>query len=97
MAKQEALEPKKVLLNNQAVELSKVKTVVDFSAPQPAWAKYFFLITLLLSTITIGYLAATDLVSEKTKLEVSNFINLVIIPLVWGLSKMFGIDLKDKK
>lgn len=58
----------------------------------PLWAKWIFSIIFLLTTITISWLAATNVVGESQKYEITLFLKVVIDPLAYGLSKMFGIE-----
>lgn len=64
----------------------------------PTWAKNMFRITFLITKIVVGYIAATNLLSPDTKYEVTLVLTLVVDPLAWGLSKMFGVeaDIDDK-
>jgi hypothetical protein len=60
------------------------------------WAIWMFRITFLITKIVIGYVAATNLLSPHSKYELTLILTLLVDPLAFGLSKMFGVDVKDK-
>jgi hypothetical protein len=62
----------------------------------PLWALWMFRITFLLTKIVVGYIAATNLLSPDAKYEVTLFLTLLVDPLAFGLSKMFGVTIEDK-
>ena len=62
----------------------------------PLWAKWFFRIVFLFNKIVMAYIAATNLISPEAKYEITLFLTLVIDPLAFGFSKMFGIVIDDK-
>lgn len=64
-------------------------------AETPTWAKWMFRIYFLLSKALIGYCAATTLFSKDTLLEITLFVTLFLDPVIYGFSKMFGIE-KDE-
>lgn len=88
---------KTVLINNEAVPVSetKTKTVISFSKPTPQWAKVAFRITFIITTAAVGYIAATNAIPQETKYEVTLILKLLVDPIVFGISKMFGIEVKD--
>jgi hypothetical protein len=63
----------------------------------PLWAKWFFRIVFLFNKIIIGYIAATNLISPEARYEITLFLTLVIDPLAFGFSKMFGIKVEDEE
>lgn len=63
--------------------------------PTPEWAKWMFRVTFLLTTVAIGYIAATNLLSQEVKYETTLVLKLVLDPLVFGLSKLFGVSLDE--
>lgn len=63
----------------------------------PTWALWMFRITFLLTKIIVGYIAATNLLSPESKYEVTLFLTLLIDPLAFGLSKMFGVTVEEEK
>lgn len=63
----------------------------------PTWAIWMFRITFLLTKIIVGYIAATNLLSPESKYEVTLFLTLLIDPLAFGLSKMFGVPIEEEK
>jgi hypothetical protein len=79
-------------LNNE----KEYKTVISFSRKTPMWAKWAFRITFILTTGISAWVAATNLVDEATKYEVTILLKLVIDPLVYGASKFFGLKEVNK-
>lgn len=62
----------------------------------PAWALWMFRIVFLFTKIVVGYIAATNLLSPELKYEVTLVLTLIIDPLAFGFSKMFGIPTEEK-
>lgn len=67
------------------------------NSPTPQWATWMFRVVFLLTTVASGYLAATNLLSTEAKYEVTLVLKLVVDPLVYGLSKMFGIVVDNEE
>lgn len=63
----------------------------------PLWAKWFFRIVFFLNKILAAYIAATNLIDPAAKYEITLFLTLVIDPLAFGFSKMFGITADEKE
>lgn len=63
----------------------------------PKWALWMFRITFIITTTTIGYLEATDLLNAQTKHEVMIFLKLFVDPIVYGISKLFGVIEENKQ
>lgn len=63
----------------------------------PLWAKWFFRIVFFLNKILAAYIAATNLIEPAAKYEITLFLTLVIDPLAFGFSKMFGITADEKE
>jgi len=63
----------------------------------PKWAIWMFRITFMLTTAATGYIAATNLLPEHAKYEATLFLKLLIDPLVFGLSKMFGVEIQSSE
>jgi NhaP-type Na+/H+ or K+/H+ antiporter len=61
----------------------------------PKWAKWFFRIVFLLTKIIVAYVAATNIISPESKYEITLFLTLVIDPLAFGVSKMFGVKIEE--
>jgi len=61
----------------------------------PQWAKWMFRITFLVTTSLCVYFEATSLISDNAKHELLIVLKLLVDPIVFGISKMFGID-KDE-
>ncbi|MBA2648071.1 MAG: hypothetical protein H0U75_00470 [Legionella sp.] len=62
----------------------------------PTWAKWMFRITFILTTALTAYIASTNLLSQNTKYEITLILKLVIDPIVYGVSKLFGVDVKQE-
>lgn len=60
----------------------------------PVWALWMFRIVFLVTKIVVGYIAATNLLSPEAKYEVTLFLTLVVDPLAFGLSKLFGVTVE---
>ena len=65
------------------------------SSTTPLWAKWFFRIVFLITKVIVAYIAATNLISPESKYEITLFLTLVIDPLAFGFSKMFGISVEE--
>lgn len=63
----------------------------------PSWAKWFFRIVFLFNKVVVAYIAATNLIDPAMKYEITLFLTLVIDPLAFGFSKMFGIAVEENK
>lgn len=63
----------------------------------PKWAKYMFRIVLLLNASITAYLGATNLIPMETKFEITVLLNSFVTPLVFGLSKMFGVEVEENE
>lgn len=61
----------------------------------PAWAKYVFRVWFILTTVATLWIAGTNLVSDGTKVEIVNALKASDV-LIWGLSKMFGVEVKQE-
>ena len=87
--------PEKIIINNEAVDLKDTK--VSFlnngalNAPSPFWAKVMFRVTFASTTAAIGWIAATNLISPEVKYEVTLLLKLIIDPIVYVVSKCFGV------
>lgn len=57
----------------------------------PRWAKWFFRIYFFTSKAFIGWGAATDVIPKPMMNNITLLITLLIDPVLFGLSKMFGI------
>lgn len=67
------------------------------SSTTPLWAKWFFRIIFLLTKVIVAYIAATNLISPELKYEITLILTLVIDPLAFGFSKMFGIKSDEEQ
>lgn len=67
------------------------------SSTTPLWAKWFFRIVFLLTKVVVAYIAATNLISPENKYEITLILTLIIDPLAFGFSKMFGIEVEEKQ
>lgn len=63
----------------------------------PKWAKWVFRAVFLLTKIIAGYVAATTLIPESAKYEITLFLTLIVDPLAFGFSKLFGVRIEEDK
>lgn len=59
----------------------------------PTWAKWVFRIVFMLTTAAVGWVAGTTLIQQNLKVELMLILKL-IDPIVFGLSKMFGVNIE---
>lgn len=79
-------------MKKQSYAFSKKALVSD----TPVWAKWMFRITFMITTCLVGWLAATKMFDPHTSYEITLFLKLVVDPIIYGLSKMFGVEVKDE-
>lgn len=72
------------------------KTVLSFNKETPVWAKWLFRIVFALTTGLTAYIAASNLFSPEVKYETTLILKLLVDPLVYAASKMFGVKRYDK-
>lgn len=58
----------------------------------PKWAKWMFRVTFIVTTAITGYVAATNHFTDPVKYEITLVLKLLVDPIVFGISKMFGVD-----
>lgn len=63
----------------------------------PMWARWMFRITFLVTTAACTYFEATDLISDNAKHELLIFLKLFVDPIMYGISKLFGVDPKTEE
>lgn len=61
----------------------------------PEWAPWIFRSWFIISKAFLGWLAATHLVSQNFLYETTIAITLLIDPIIYGISKMFGIQVEE--
>lgn len=66
-------------------------------ANTPLWAKVMFRVTFILTTAICTWVAATNIFPQTSKYEITIFLKLLVDPLMYGISKMFGIQLKEEE
>lgn len=71
------------------------KTVLSFSKETPLWSKWMFRIVFAMTTAVTVFVASTNLISEEWKYEIILMLK-AIDPIVYAVSKMFGIDKYEK-
>lgn len=62
----------------------------------PTWAKWTFRVTMMLTTAAAVWVGATNLIQDSVKYEAILLLK-VIDPLVFGLSKLFGVEVESDK
>jgi hypothetical protein len=65
------------------------------SLKTPAWAKNTFRATMVLTSAVTIYVAGTNLIVDLHKIEIMLVLK-VIDALVFGISKLIGIEITDK-
>jgi len=68
-------------------------TAKAFETPTPTWAKNMFRITFVLTGAITIFIAETNIVDEGFKYELMLGIKS-LDAVVWGLSKMFGVEIE---
>jgi len=63
----------------------------------PKWAKWMFRVVFAVTTALTAWIAATNLFPQSTKYEITLALKLLIDPVVYALSKMFGVSVKDEE
>lgn len=58
----------------------------------PEWAKWLFRITFLVTTALSVWIASTNLITPSVKYELTLILKVIVDPVVFGISKMFGIN-----
>lgn len=62
----------------------------------PTWAKNVFRVTMLLTTAIAAWVAASEMVEQTWKMEIILILKC-LDPVIWGLSKMFGVEPPDQE
>lgn len=75
----------------------ETKTVISFRKDTPEWAKWMFRIVFALTTGIGAYMASSNLFSQEVKYETILVLKLLIDPLVYAISKMFGVSRTEKE
>ena len=88
--KKDMKETKKVIIDNQPVNVADTKTVLSISGPSPMWTKWLFRITAVITTVLAFYVAGTSLIAENWKVEVMLGLKALDM-LTLGLSKALGL------
>lgn len=84
---------KKILIDNKAVAKSDTKVTFGIpTGPTPTWAKNMFRIAFALTTAAVAYIAATNLIEENIKYELTLLLKVVVDPLMYVLSKCFNVE-----
>lgn len=63
----------------------------------PEQAKWIFRLIFALTTALIAWLGATHLFNPEVKYEIMIFLKLIIDPIAYTVSKMFGVVPKDEQ
>lgn len=78
-----------------------MKTGIQFGVsqiqrPTPLWAKYTFRIVFLLLSVAVFMVSDYPGINESLKLLLLKWFSGINM-LVWGLSKMFGVEENEKE
>ena len=79
----------------------KTKTVRPFTAKAivsetPQWAKWMFRVVFAITTVAAFIIAADPSIPDDTKVRVGVYLKGIDM-LVFTISKMFGVEVKDGK
>ncbi len=77
--------------------MTKFATKEAIISETPQWAKWMFRITFLVTTALCVYFEATSLISQEAKHELLIALKLLVDPIVFGISKMFGVVPEEEK
>jgi hypothetical protein len=77
------------------METTHAFTKKALSLKTPIWAKNVFRVTMLLTSALTIYVAGTALIIDFHKVEIMLVLK-VIDALVFGLSKLIGIEITDE-
>lgn len=85
---------KKVLIDNQPVNLSQTKTVISLSSPTPQWVTWAFRVEFVLNKVVLFILSASSLFTPNQVKE--SLIWIAAFDLfVWGMGKFIGLKKDD--
>lgn len=62
----------------------------------PTWAKNMFRVTFILTSAITIFIAGTNLFSEETKYECMLGLK-ALDAVIYGLSKLFGVEVKEEE
>ena len=84
----------KVLIDNQAVNLSQTKTVISLSSPTPKWVTWAFRVEFVLNKVLLFILSASSIFTPNQVKE--SLIWIAAFDLfVWGMGKFVGLKKDD--
>lgn len=84
----------KVLIDNQAVPVSKTKTVLSLNQPTPAWVTWIFRIEFVLNKAILFILGASAIFTPQQVKESLVWIAAIDLT-VWGLGRFVGLKKTD--
>lgn len=85
---------KKVLIDNEAVPVSKTKTVISLNSPTPSWATWMFRIEFVLNKVAVYVLTSLDGLSVK-QMKYAILIISAIDLATWSFGKFIGLKKDD--
>lgn len=77
--------------------MTDTKTVISFTKKTPEWAKWMFRIVFALTTGIGAYMASSNLFTQEVKYETILVLKVLVDPLVYAISKMFGVSKYEKE
>ena len=81
---------KKVIINGKAVLRKDTKTVIDFTAQTPDWAKWVFRVFAIVTTVLSFWVASTGLIIQSHKVEWVLILKSADM-LILALANSFGL------
>lgn len=73
----------------------ETKTVISFRKDTPEWAKWTFRIVFILTTAATFVIASDPSIPDALKVRIGVYLKGFDM-VIYGLSKGFGVDKKDK-
>jgi hypothetical protein len=78
-------------------DMAKNKTTFGaVSQPTPQWAKWLFRGTLVVTSVATFIISGDDAIPMETKVRIGVYLKGLDL-LVFGFSKMWGIEIEEKK
>lgn len=74
--------------------MANQKTIISTTAPTPSWATWTFRIVFLLTKVAITIVASDPGIPDELKVRIGLYLS-GLDTLVWGLSRMIGVEVKE--
>lgn len=76
--------------------MANEKTVISVTKPTPTWATWAFRIVLILTTAATMIIASDPAIPDAMKVRIGVYLKGLDF-IVWGVSRMLGIDVEESK